>query len=292
MAIEFLYSKEDVPSFVENLYSQHYYLAREVKPRQDLILTQVDATAMLITDLFFPGSRRYWIGDSAHSHILQMDSCGKQSHPAYVGKQGRIAGLLSLYFQPEHKESAQDIHKIVKTYLRKHGTYRNYNPGVRMSCYFLPSYAQLDDAYRNEPHPSHICPGGLQILCLKDQTEVFLDKVHSLSDFHPSIQCKAQYVSDYGEDHSSANICLDFLCDRSCFAFGDFQKMIRWISGNQKAVVHNQKLRMIAESAPDRSMIIHPMDIKIKVYIDNPWQCWVGQEETYSGKPVILWPDK
>lgn len=286
MAIEFLYAKDDVSSFIKNLYDQGYHLTSKAIP-----LTQADATSALTIDLFFPSSKVYWIENKDKNRIVQLNSCGLQSDPSYVGKQGRMAGYLSSLTQHEQKVAADQVKKVIHSYLKKYGTFRNYNPNVRMSCYFLPSYAQVDKAYRNAPLSDHICQGGLKILCKKEHADIFLDKVNNLHNYHTAIQSKTYYISEYWEDRTVSIICCGFLCDRNHFSAEDLQKMIRWISDDQKAVFFNQKLKMIAEAPYEATNRQQSMDFKITIFVDNRWRCWIGQEKLYSGKPIILWPN-
>lgn len=291
MAIEFLYAKDDVLSFIKNLYDQGYHLAKKSNSGEAVSLTQADAVSALTTDLFFPGSAVYWIEDRNKNSIVQLIACEKQSDPFYVGKQGRMAGYLSSLAQNEQKDAADQVNKVIQTYLKKHGTFRNYNPNARMSCYFLPSYLQMDADYCSAPLPDHICQGGLKILCKKDLADIFLNKLSNLHNYHSAVQSTACHISEYWEDRTFSIICCGFLCDRNRFLNEDLQKMIRWISDDKKAIFFNQKLRMIAEAPYEATSRQQSMDFKITIFIDNPWRCWIGKEESYSGKPTILWPN-
>lgn len=290
MALEFLYAENDVPSLISALYDSEYYLSQSVGIYKDLPLSQIDAITALKTDLVLPGFTVYWVGRGENNQLLQFKSCGKQSHPSYVGKQGRVAGYLSISTRAEPSDEAAKLLKMMRQYLRKNGLFRRYNGSARMSCYYLPNYSQLEENYLQRPFPEYVCRGTIRVICESDQVAGFIEKLEQISKCYPAIENGNVFANGYRGNKMSV-ICFEFLCNHKLFSFSDLMQMIQWISENKKSAVCNQKLQMIAESPPMSIKNHLGIQASIVIFIDNPWQCWIDCESEYSGKTTILWPN-
>jgi len=288
MALEFLYAENDIPSFISTLYDNKYYLSRSAGLYKDQPLSYSDAASALRTDLQLPGTKVYWVGKGDQIHLLQLTSCGKQSHPCYAGKQGRIAGFLSSETQPETASESSNLLKIMKHYLKGNGSFRRYNGNARMSCYFLTNYNKLDEAYLHKPFPDHICRGVMRVLCDETHKTDIIPKLDKAPEKYPAIEKNKMIVNENWANHDISEILFDFLCDRNLFSAADLQNLILWLSDGQKSVMYNQKLQMIAESPP-MSFKNFPEEAQIVIFIDNPWQCWINHEDEYTGRPIALW---
>lgn len=290
MALEFVYSMEDIPNFVGYLYDNHYYLSRGAGLYKGKILSEIDANSALSSDLLFSGTKMYWVGNKKKSRIMQFSSCGKESHPRYLGKQGRSVGLFSQSGEIEDKSEALVLQKSVRAYFRKNGSFRPYNEIARMSCFFLRNYIELDERYALKPLPNNICHGAIRILCIKSQTEYYTNKINDVLHGFQGVDPDNLLVHKYWGEHQLTEICADFLCNRDCFLLSDLEQMIRTISDNNKAVIMNQKLHMLAKSVPNSSSCSSVDAPIISIQIDNPWECWLNREDEYSGKPINIWP--
>lgn len=292
MSMEFLYASEDIPALVEHLYDNGFFLARSAGENKGMPLSCSEAESSLDTDLFFPGSKVYWIGNEKSSHLLQFISCGKRSEPCYVGKQGREAGFLSTKPQTETDGDSTSLQKLMRKYLKKYGIFQRYNASARMSCFFLPNYRLKEARYLQNPYPDHICLGTGRVVCYRHKSVEIIKKLETISSGFPAIQNCSLNLRDYWVNEDLDDIRFTFLCDRNLFTYFDFQRLIRWLSDNQKSVVANQKLQMFGESLP-MSLVNEQADQPhMIVFLDNPWQCWLNHERDYSGKPTILWPEK
>ncbi len=292
MALEFLYALEDIPSLVFFLYENGYYISKGKDLQSNRLLTPNDAISALSTDLLLPGSKVYWIGQGEQRFVLQFISCGNQSHPCCLGREGRAAALLSSRSQSGLKESADKLQKILRGYLKKNGSFLPYNGKARMSCYFLHNYLALEEDYLCTPFNDPICRGVIRVLCSQMQVNTVTENLGRIAKQYPAIVPGRMHIFTNWGNHEVADICFEFLCDRSNFSFSDLHNLIRWLSGNRKSEASNQKLRMMANCPPMRSLPSHVEQPIITVFIENPWQSWLGSEEHYSGKLVTLWPEK
>lgn len=291
MALEFLYSQDDIPSLVANLYDNGYYLSRSAGSYKDQPLSYADVVSALGVNLLLPGSKVYQVGKGEHKYIMQLISCGKYSHPCYVGKHGRIAGCLSPSIQSEIESEAGNLQKIMRAYLKKNGSFLRYNANSRMSCFFLKNYEKLEKNYLQNPFPEHTCRGVIRILSRSTQVMLFIEKLEKTSQYFPAIESGCITVTKYWADHNVSDICLEFLCDHTSFSISDLRRMILWISDNRKSAVCNQKLQMFAESPPMSVNSVSENQPSITIFIDNPWKCWINNDSDYSGRPIILWPE-
>lgn len=292
MAIEFLYASEDIPTLLGPVYENGFFFSRSAGMYRDKPLSSVEAESLLDSDLFFPGSKVYWIGNEKSSHLLQFVSCGKQSEPCYVGKRGREAGFLSTISQANMDCDSVRLQKLMRKYLKKHGAFQPYNGASRMSCFFLPNYKLKEEQYLQNPYPDALCLGTGRVICYRKKSVEIINKLETISIHFPAIQNCSLYIRDYWANKDLEDIRFAFLCDHNLFKYLDFQRLIRWLSDNQKSVIANQKLQMFGESPPmslDNAQADQPHMI---VFLDNPWQCWLNHERDYSGKPTILWPEK
>lgn len=292
MAIEFLYASEDIPSLVTYLYDNGFFLSRSAGIYRDKPLSSTEAESSLDSDLYFPGTKVYWIGNEKSNHLLQFVPCGKQCDPCYVGKQGRAAGFLSTKSQVNTDSDSVILQKLMRQYLKKHGIFQRYNGNARMNCFFLPNYRLKEERYLQNPYPDYLCLGTGRVICYRQKSVEIINKLESISIHFSAIQNCSLNIRDYWVNKDLEDIRFAFLCDHNLFTYLDFQRLIRWLSDNQKSVVANQKLQMFGESPPMSLVNAQANQPHMIVFLDNPWQCWLNHERDYSGKPTILWPEK
>lgn len=291
MSIEFLYAAEDIPDLVDYLYDNGFFFARSAGIYKGKPLSPSQAESSLESDLFFPGSKVYWIGNEKSGQLLQFVSCGKQSEPYYVGKRGRDAGFLSTRPHSDMDFDAILLLKSMRKYLKKHATFQRYNGDARMNCYFLPYYRLKEERYLQNPYPDYLCLGTGRVICYSHQKMEMIKKLETVSSCFPAIQNFIPIMRDYWVNTDLSDIRFTFLCDHNNFSFFDFQRLIRWLSDNKKSVVANQKLQMFGESPPMPLAKVQMEQPHIMVFLDNPWQCWINYEHEYSGKSIVLRPD-
>ena len=62
------------------------------------------------------------------------------------------------------------------------------------------------------------------------------------------------------------------------------------LNGNQKADAFKTKLVLAAMTYHDP--LTGPPKTVIHICVENPWQCWIGRDNEFSGTRIIIWPEK
>lgn len=148
MRLEFLQSDGDIEEFVSYLYELGYSISQSCRQMRGMVLDRMTAIHELQYDLH-TSSSSYYLGDAANNRILVMDSCGPQSHPSKLGRQGRLAGVIGHI----DKESAseKELMRLLRNYFRRNNKFLRYNGAARMSCHFGPHYLQMEAVFLPTP---------------------------------------------------------------------------------------------------------------------------------------------
>ncbi len=162
MALEILQAEGDIREFVQFLYESGYSLSHRYGPMKNIVLSPDDAVDSLGYDLYMAFDT-YDIGGEGCSSLLGFTSCGMGSHPSKVYTQGRCAGVIVI--DSTDKERAAPVFKRIKQYIRKHYVYQQYNPGVKMFCYFGPHYMEFEDEWSKVKIPPTVCLGSMHVVC-------------------------------------------------------------------------------------------------------------------------------
>lgn len=168
MGLEFLQSDGDIEEFVNYLYEHGFSISHRCRQMQDIVLNRVTAVHELQHDLHTIGNT-YYLGDAANNRLLMLDSCGPQSHPSKLGRQGRLAGVIGHINKDNALE--KELMRLLQNYFRRNYKFLRYNGAARMSCHFGPHYLQMEVDYFDDPRAEDLCVGYLCLICCSGRVE-------------------------------------------------------------------------------------------------------------------------
>ncbi|MBR5264209.1 MAG: hypothetical protein IKV50_05890 [Clostridia bacterium] len=187
-------------------------------------------------------------------------------------------------------ENATILIRQIKKYFSKHYTRAHYNGAARMVCYFGENYTKLDEEYQKHPEKDNVCPGLIRILFQDDRPEGIRDLVtKTLADYPAIVIVEITEGKDWQQpERNEMRVVLS--CDHSAFCFDDLKRIMLELNGNQKADAFKTKLVLAAMTYHDP--LTGPQKTAIHICVENPWQCWIGRENEFSGNRIIIWPEK
>lgn len=218
MALEFLHADGDIPEFVDFLYEKGYALFHRCGTRRGLVLNRQEAVYAMQDDLHTSWGT-YTIGSPSRRQILDLDFCGPQAHPSKLGRQGRLAGRISV---PGEKDAESELlMRLLRNYFRRTYTFQRYNGAARMSCHFGPHYQKMEADFFADPRMESLCTGFLRMLCHPGQEDG--DMAARLLD-RPEVRNAQISVRPYWADHGLVELYAPFLYDTTefdCRAYAD-----------------------------------------------------------------------
>lgn len=268
MSLEFLHADRDIEEFVNYLYQNGFFISHRCGHMCDIELDRIAAIHELQHDLCTSWAG-YFLGNSENKRLLMMDSCGPQSHPSKLGRQGRKAGLIG--HTDKDNTSEKELMRLLRNYFRRNYTFRRYNGTTRMSCHFGPHYMQMEADFFADTRVSDLCCGYLCLVCRADQAEFEQERV-SAALSRLDIQNIQLSVRPYGKGPGLVYFHIPFLYYAPSFSVEvyssvlsvlSFNGQIRYGSSNHSYFFHNNR-------SPD-TLTEHSEENSIKVLLQRQW---------------------
>lgn len=169
MRLEFLQADGDIEEFVNYLYDHGFSISYRCGQMRDMVLDRMTAIHSLQHDLYTIWGA-YYLGDAVNRRLLMMDSCGPQSHPSKLGREGRISGRI--VHVDKDNALGKELMRILRNYFRRNYKFLRYNGALRMSCHFGPHYLHMEADFFDNPRAEDLCVGYLCLLCCVDRVEI------------------------------------------------------------------------------------------------------------------------
>lgn len=277
MAIRFLQAKEDIHAFVDFLYEQGCVLSRSGGPLEGVILDRQAAEDSLVSDLSVSmrGSG-YWIITTVKAQayiILDMLSCGRESHPRCMDRMGRYSGYISHCCGMEKTEQGEALLKEIKKFFKKEKYVFQHCQRLGSECsYFGPHYQKLDGEYAQNPEPTWLCPGYIRIVCALEYLDTVMLQMETVIAQHTAITYSApvcKHARDH-KDHMEVYMC--FLCDRRQFGIQELTELVDRLGYVPGRALAQKGKRYIKADTTYRNRKY--LDVKWNTfgYVENEWK--------------------
>lgn len=273
MALRFLHAKEDVIDFIDYLYAQGYSIARSGGVLEGVILDRQAAQAALISDLVLSmHGVNYWIVTNQENIsyiLLELESCGRESHPRSADRAGRYSGIIAHCYGREKTEQSENLMKSIRRFFRKNYSFQHCQRAGRDCAFFGPHYQKLDEAYTKNPDPSWLCPGYVRMVGSPDMAVTMTEKLKEVLPQYPLLT-HGEPICKHARDHKEfMEVYVSFLWDHRK---GDLSKLNEFVSRLDSAQGcakgRDEKRYMIAEITYQNS------EKQWSVYglVDNEWK--------------------
>lgn len=275
MALKFLQAEGDVVEFIDFLYNQNCCIARSGGILEGVLLDKQSCKDALISDLTISmRGVQYWVVANNRSIILDMVSCGRESHPRYLGRIARYPGIISHCYGREKTARGEELLKDIEKYFKQ----KNY---TRKSCqklggersFFGPHYKKLDEQYALQPEPNWLCPGYVRISCPRDCLAVARGRMEQVLGQYPAITPSSP-VCKYARDHKeNIEVYIGFLCDRRVFGLQELIRLVDHLGDVPgRAIGYNETKHIKADTT-----------YRNRKYLDAKWNAYgfVDDEREY-----------
>lgn len=210
MKIEFLQVDEDIDEFVDFLYDSGFFISRSTGIRKEIAMDSQTAKEVLRIDLLV-NSRNYYIGAGMNIVLMELVSCGPNSHPRFTNRRGRETGMLC---------SNDDICDIqfsdsIKKYFRRKYKRERYHDTAKFRCWFGPNYQRLNSTYLQVPESNNICHGYVRLTCAQEFAETACDILRKMLSTHPELSSTEILQRRWGDKADETDIFMGLLLDRS-----------------------------------------------------------------------------
>lgn len=228
LRLEFLQSDGDIVEFVNYLYEQGLSISQRCKQMCDVELDRITAIHKLQHDLYTSWGT-YFIGDEANKRLLMLDSCGPQSHPSKLGRQGRLAGVIGHVDKDNAIE--KELMRLLRNYFRRNYKFLRYNGVARMSCYFGPHYLRMEADFFDDPRAEDLCGGYLCLICCSDRVEFEKERAANALN-RLDVQNVQISVRPYWNNPGQMQLHIPFLYYAPSFSVEEYSSVFSELSFN------------------------------------------------------------
>lgn len=283
MVIRFLQAKEDIHAFVDFLYEHGCVLSRSGGPLEGVILDRRAAKDSLVSDLSVSmRGAGYWIiittEDRAYI-VLDMLSCGRESHPRCTDRMCRYPGIISHCYGREKTEQGEVLLKEIKKFFKKEKyVFQRCQRLGRECSFFGPHYQKLDEKYKQNPEPTWLCPGHIRIVCATEYLDTVTRRMEEVIAHYPAITYGVP-VRKHARDHKDhMEVYMSFLCDRRQLGLRELVELVDRLGYVPGRAIGNKEGRYIKADTTYRNQKC--LDVKWNAYgyVENEWTGFGGSQ--------------
>ena len=274
MALKFLQAEDDIIEFVDFLYNQNYCLARSGGMLEGILLDKQAAKDALISDLTISmRGVQYWIIADAQHIILDMISCGRESHPRCMDRMARYSGYISHCYGREKTEQGEALLKEIKKFFQKEKyVFQHCQRFGRECTFFGPHYQKVDEEYANNPEPTWLCHGYIRVVCAPECMDTVMQRMEAVVAQQTAITYSAPVCKHARDQKDHLEVYMSFLCDRRQFDIQDLTELVDCLGyAPGRALAHKEK-RYIKVDTSYRNRKY--LDVKWNAYgyVENEWK--------------------
>lgn len=274
MALKFLQTKEDAVAFVDFLYDMNYCIARSGGKLEGFLLDKQAAKDALTSDLTISmRGVQYWIIADAQYIILDMLSCGRESHPRCTDRMARYPGIISRCYGREKTEQGEALLKEIKKFFKKEKYVFQHCQRLGRECsFFGPHYQKLDEEYAQNPEPTWLCPGYIRIVCAPEYLDTVMQRMEAVIAQYTAITYSAP-VCKHARDHKDhMEVYMSFRCDRRQFGTQELTELVDRLGYAPGRALAQQEKRYIKADTTYRNRKY--LDVKWNAYgyVENEWK--------------------